>query len=187
MGKKILFILFSVIILICGIGFYSTPYWAFRNMRMAAENKDTETLNRYVDFNALKESLKANLNDRIARETGSTKNGDAMDTLGSAIATAFINPLIDAFVTPDGLAMIVRGSIPERPRSRRRSEEKAENNGGKKKSEGKKTEIETSTYYQNFNRFVVAFKEKGSHHDQIRLVFRRDGLASWKLCAMDFP
>lgn len=186
MGKKIL-ILSGVIILLCGIGFYSTPYWAFRNMRIAAENKDTETLNRYVDFNALKESLKANLNDRIARQTGNTKNGNAMDTLGSAIAAAFINPLIDAFVTPDGLAMIVRGSIPERPRSKHRSEEKAEDNGGKKKSKGKKPEIETSTYYQNFNHFVVAFKEKGSHNDQIRLVFRRDGLASWKLCAMDLP
>ncbi len=187
MGKKILYILCGVIILICGIGFFSTPYWTFRNMRLAAENKDTETLNRYVDFEALKESLKANLNDRIARETGSKKQGDALDTLGSALATAFINPLIDAFVTPDGLAMIVRGAIPERPQTKRRTEETAEDTGAQKKPKEKKPKMEMSAYYQSINRFVVAFKEPGARRDQIRLIFRRDGIVSWKLCAMDLP
>jgi hypothetical protein len=42
-------------------------------------------------------------------------------------------------------------------------------------------------HYENFNSFVVAFKEKGSAEDQVRLVFKRKGIVSWKLSAMDLP
>ena len=73
MGKKIVIVLVILVSVLGGAGFYATPYIAFRNMRIAAENKDTETLNSYVDFRALKESLKANLNDKISREAGSKK------------------------------------------------------------------------------------------------------------------
>ena len=186
MGKKIAVVLVSVIILLGGVGFYCTPYLAYRNMRIAAENKDTEALNSYVDFPSLKESLKANLNDKIARDSGGKGDGDAMDKLGAAIASAFINPMIDAFITPDGLAMIVRGSIPDRKRSKRPSEKKPED-GAEKKSLHKDAGTEAAMHYENFNSFVVAFKEKGSAEDQVRLVFKRNGIVSWKLCAMDLP
>jgi len=186
MGKKLAIGMVSVIIVLGGAGFYATPYFAYRNMRIAAENKDTETLNNYVDYKSLKESLKANLNDKISREAGSKKGEDAMEKLGAAIASAFINPMIDAFVTPDGLAMIVRGSIPDRKKAKRPSEKKTED-GAEKKSSRNDPEMETSMYYENANNFVVAFKEKGAAEDQVRLVFKRDGIVSWKLCAMDLP
>jgi len=186
MGKKIAIVLVGVIIVLGGSGFYATPYFAFRNMRIAAENKDTETLNSYVDFPSLKESLKANLNDKIARDSGGREDGDAMDKLGAAIASAFINPMIDAFITPDGLAMIVRGSIPDRKKSKRASEKKSEDSSGKKSSR-KDLDMETSMHYENFNSFVVVFKEKGAAEDQVHLVFKRYGVISWKLSAMKMP
>jgi hypothetical protein len=186
MRNKITIILVGVIILLGSVGFYATPYLAYRNMRIAAENKDNETLNSYVDFKSLKESLKANLNDKISREAGSKKDEDAMDKLGAAIVSAFINPMVDAFVTPDGLAMIVRGSIPDRKKTKHPAETKSEN-GAEKKSSHKDSEIETSMYYENLNNFIVAFKQKSSAEDQVRLVFKRNGIVSWKLCAMDLP
>jgi hypothetical protein len=186
MGKKIALVLLGLLIVLGGAGFYATPYIAFRNMRIAAENKDTEALNSYVDFKALKESLKANLNDKISREAGSKPDGDAMDKLGAAIASAFINPMIDAFVTPDGLAMMVRGAIPEQKKTKRSAEKKPDDSAEKKASHSD-PEMETTTYYENFNHFIVAFKEKESSKDQVRLVFKRDGIVSWKLCAMDLP
>jgi hypothetical protein len=94
--------------------------------------------------------------------------------------------MIDAFVTPDGLAMIVRGSIPDRKKTKRTSEKKTED-GAEKKSSHKDSGTEASMHYENFNSFVVAFKEKGSAEDQVRLVFKRNGIVSWKLCAMDLP
>ena len=186
MGKKIAIVMVSVIIVLGGVGFYCTPYLAYRNMRIAAENKDTEALNSYVDFPSLKESLKANLNDKIARDSGGKGEGDAMDKLGAAIASAFINPMIDAFVTPEGLAMIVRGSIPDRKRSKRSSENKSEDSS-EKKSSHKDSGTEASMHYENFNSFVVAFKEKGSTEDQVHLVYKRHGFISWKLSAMKLP
>jgi hypothetical protein len=186
MGKKIAIVMVSVIIVLGGVGFYYTPYFSYRNMRIAAENKDTETLNSYVDYKSLKESLKANLNDKISREAGSKKGEDAMDKLGAAIASAFINPMIDAFVTPDGLAMIVRGSIPDRKKTKRSAEKKPDD-GAEKKSSHKDAGTEAAMHYENFNSFVVAFKEKGSAEDQVHLVFKRHGVISWKLSAMKLP
>ncbi len=186
MGKKIAVVLVSLIILLGGAGFYGTPYLAYRNMRIAAENKDIETLSSYVDFPSLKKSVIANLNDEIARGLGGKGDGEPMDKLGAAIASAFINPMLDAFVTPEGLTMIVRGSIPDRKGSKLFSENKP-GDSSEKKSSRKDSGTEASMNYENFNTFVVAFNQKGSAEDQIHLVFKRHGVVSWKLSAIKLP
>ena len=80
MMRKITIALVSILIVLAGIAFYCTPYLAYRNIRMAAENKDAETLSEYIDFPAIKKSLKENFKAKI--EVTEKKEGDTFSGNG---------------------------------------------------------------------------------------------------------
>jgi len=186
MIKKTLLGLFFILIVLGAVGFYFTPHISFRNMRLAAENRDAVTLSDYIDYQSLKESLKVNLHARMADKEQSKQDKDPFEKMGQAIVSAFINPVVDAFVTPESLSMMMRGYIPPVNKSERTSEKKSEN-ASKNKASHEDSDIETSMYYENFNRFVVIVKNKNSAEDPIELIFRRDGVIYWKLSAIKLP
>lgn len=93
--------------------FYFTPHLAVSGMKSAAEAKDAAKLSRYVNFPALKESLKADFNAKLASEVAKETDGNLFAVLGAALAAAFINPMIDALVTPESLAMMMKGDKPQ--------------------------------------------------------------------------
>lgn len=161
-----------------GICFYYLPHWAVYNMKKAAENKDAEALSSYVDFPALKESLKANFNTMMASEVSNSMGDNPFAAFGVALATAFINPIIDNLVTPESLAMLMKGEKPKFNNTQSKSNVESSPQGG---------ETRTSMRYDNLNRFIVSFKNKESQEEQVKLIFKRDGIISWKLCALRFP
>ncbi|MGA0808948.1 MAG: hypothetical protein ACO3PI_07855, partial [Burkholderiaceae bacterium] len=91
------------------------------------------------------------------------------------LGTALVNPIVDAIVTPEGIAAIMRG---EQPMDR---------SGAKGKSTNSKSDVETAVHYESLDRFVVSLKELGSSKDPLMLVFHRDGIFSWKLSELRFP
>ena len=186
MMKKTLLILFFILIVLGGVGFYFTPYISFHNMRLTAENRDAVTLTDYIDYPSLKESLKVNLHARMSGEAQGKQDKDPFEKMGEAIVSAFINPVVDAFVTPESLSMMMRGYIPPVNKSERTSEKKSEN-ASRKKTSHDDPDIETTMYYESFNRFVVKVKNKDSAEDPVELIFRRDGVIYWKLSAIKLP
>ena len=83
--KKTLLILFFILIVLGGVGFYFTPYISFHNMRLTAENRDAVTLTDYIDYPSLKESLKVNLHARMSGEAQGKQDKDPFEKMGEAI------------------------------------------------------------------------------------------------------
>ncbi|HEX8358913.1 MAG TPA: DUF2939 domain-containing protein, partial [Longimicrobium sp.] len=94
--------------------------------------------------------------------------------LGAAFAGVLVDPLVDSFVTPAGIASAVRG---ERPSLRRER--------GRAKEEAKKLEL--SQGYEGTDTFVLHFRDRESGKERMALVMRREGLAEWKLSALRLP
>jgi hypothetical protein len=184
MIKKIIIALASIIVVLAGIGFYFTPYLTYRNLRIAADNKDAAALSEYIDFPKVKKSLKENFKTKI--EVTEKKGGDTFAGMGAAIASAFINPLVDAFVTPETIGMMMQGNMPPLMKKERRAEKKSESDGEKKASRGSGGP-DVLTYYDTFNTFVVEIKKKGSEEGPIALVFKRNRLIYWKLSGVMLP
>ncbi|HVO85078.1 MAG TPA: DUF2939 domain-containing protein [Syntrophobacteria bacterium] len=170
--KKTKFALIGLIVLILGIGFYLTPHLAVHNMKKAARNNDADALSRYVDYPSVRESLKANLLGKAAREVSETRAENPFEALQAAFAAALINPMLDALVTPEGLAMLMKGKKPQLDKSARQSTNEVKFD---------KSKTETSKSYKDFNHFVVRVKEKDSTKGAVEFTFKRDGLISWKL------
>lgn len=182
MNKKSISILFGLFFIALGVCFYYTPHWAVSNMKKAAENRDADTLSEYVDFPSLKESLKANFNAMMATEVSNNMSDNPFGAFGAALATAFINPMIDNLVTPESLAMMMKGEKPELKKTNRKNEKKTSNTSS---NTNENTEMTMS--YDNFNSFIVTTKEKNSSDDPVKMIFKRHGIISWKLSALRLP
>ncbi len=157
-----------------GTWFYFTPHLAVSGMKSAAEAKDAAKLSGYVNFPALKESLKASFNAKLASEVTKEKDANPFAALGAVLAAALINPMIDALVTPESLAMMMKGDKPQPAKNATQSKSSA-------------SDADISMSYESFDRFVVTVKKKGGAEEPMGLVFNRDGMFSWKLSALRLP
>ncbi|MDW8002177.1 MAG: DUF2939 domain-containing protein [Deltaproteobacteria bacterium] len=178
MNKTTKLFLLCIILLLTGIGLYLTPYFAVYNMKKAAENKDADALSDYIDYPSLRENLKANIGAKIAGEIAKMKDGNPFGVFGLAFAALLINPMIDALITPESVAMLMKGEKPIL--------DGLESSSGKE-SLSEKSEIEISRSYKGFDRFVVKVRRKGSSEEPVELIFRRHGLISWKLSGLRMP
>lgn len=108
--KQWLLALIAVVVL----GFvylWFSPYLALSGLQRAIVTNNASAVSRYVDFPRVRESLKSDLNRALIQEVEKDKTGFG------ALALAFIGPMIDrvvdAYITPEGLASIGTGEDPE--------------------------------------------------------------------------
>ena len=177
-AKLVLGLLLAVAVVVAGWVYYS-PYMAVRGMQDAAQRRDAVALSDYVDFPALRESLKASLNAKLLETMAKSGDGSPGAALGTAMAQAFggmiVNSFVDAAVSPEGLAMLMQG---ERP--------KLDKTAGV--PDKPKQEVETYMGYEAYDRFVIKPKpSSGKAEEPVAMVFRRHGLATWKLSAIRLP
>jgi hypothetical protein len=92
-------VLRAIAVVLAAIWFFFTPHLAANAMRTAAQERDSAKLSGYVDFPALKESLKGSFNAKLAAGVATDADNNAFAALGAAMAAALINPMIDARVT----------------------------------------------------------------------------------------
>ncbi|MBW7940751.1 MAG: DUF2939 domain-containing protein, partial [Candidatus Omnitrophica bacterium] len=91
-------------IAVTGIAAYwhYSPYLAMKSLREAAEARNADAFNEKVDYPKLRESLKGQMAAMVADKMGTgASSGNQFEAMGSALALALINPLIDAMVRPE--------------------------------------------------------------------------------------
>lgn len=168
----------GLIVLLIACWIYASPYLAVRGMKEAVKNGDAVALADYVNFPALKESLKASFTAQMTKSMGEMKD-NPFAALGAAMANALINPMIESLVSPEGLAAMMNG---HKPSLANQKEEKIQ----EARSGASDDEPIVKMGYENFNRFTVKTSDKINPTQEVTMVFLRDGL-SWKLSAIRFP
>lgn len=147
---------------------FLTPWIAMDGLREAAQSADRDELERRIDFPALRESVKTELLDQIRVET---PTGDGLEgavaSIGNSFAEGFVQGTVDAVVTPDGMAaMLKTGSlVPGR--------------------ESAAQEMDWQIQLLSFDTFR-AYPEGQDREEHPALLFKRDGW-SWKLVGLEIP
>lgn len=170
----------SAVLVLLGCWFYATPYIAIHGAQKAAKQGDAAALSGYVDFPALKASLKTNLTLSMAVQNQANP-ADPMQAIGIAFASALIDPLVEVMVTPQNLALIFQGKSPsleKRSQSSDSSNPTVESGGG---------DVITKAGYESYDRFVVHINHEMGGKQLFVLVLHRDGLTTWKLVGIRFP
>jgi len=171
--------IFGLIIFFVACWIYAMPYLAVRGMKKAVEDRDAVALADYVNFPALKESLKASFTAQMVKSTGEELKDNPFAALGVAMANVLAIPMIDSLVSPEGLAAMMSG---HKPSPSYPNEEKP----SEMRSGASDDEPIVKMGYENFNRFTVSTSDKSHPTMVVTMVYLRDGL-SWKLSAIRLP
>lgn len=93
----------------------SAPHVAARGLGDALRAGDAVALERRVDFPLLRQNLKEQLNAAMLARSGGEAVEHPVGAVVMGIASMFVDGLVDAFVTPSGLATLASGHLPARP------------------------------------------------------------------------
>ena len=103
--KIILLTLLSIIIILYSV----FPYYAAYNLRKALETGNSYEIDKAIDFESLRKSLKeqltASMMKEMKKDVGAKKN--PFDGLALLLAPKLIDYVIDAYVTPYGIAALI--------------------------------------------------------------------------------
>ncbi|SAL42679.1 DUF2939 domain-containing protein [Caballeronia telluris] len=190
---KAIVVTLVVLVVVAALGFvYASPYIALDRLKRAADVRDAQTVNEYVDFPALRESLKQQVAELLTRRVDIQKSGNPLAVIGAMIGAALVGPLVDSYATPDGVAAILNG-IPPRgnPGERPPAPPAADGTSASAAAPvsgpapaAPKPPPETTAGYRSFDTFVVTYQH-GAGDARYSAIFHRNGLVTWKLVAVD--
>jgi len=167
----------TIILILIGTWLYATPYLTIYTMKKASENNDATKFSSYVNYPSLRESFKNTFKAAFNKEMMKDSNSeDGLGTLGKAfgiaMASALIDPLVESFVTPESLAMMMEGKKPKG----NESNEKTATNSNEIKSN-------VSMGYDGIDYFVLNAKDD-KNEIQFSFVFKRKGVWNWELTSV---
>ena len=158
----------------CGGGLYASPYITLYQMYQAVERKDVQEVSNYVDFPALRDSVKTNLKTIVTKETAQSSN-PILGLLGSVMGGVVLDPVVDNLVTPSGVAALLEGQ-----------QLQLGNKGSKVQFEPGTGSPDVKAEYESFNQFAVTVKPKGEAIEPVTILLSRNGF-SWKISGVRLP
>ena len=170
----------TISLILIGTWLYATPYIAIYSMKQAAEDGNATIFSSYVNFPSLRESFKNTLKAVFNKEL--MKDSDSADGLGNlgkvfgvALVSAMVDPLVDSFITPENISMMMEGKKPEikDPANPKNKTNPTNENSGEKKPV-------IHMGYEGFDYFVLEVKNE-KDEVQIALLFERKNFVSWQL------
>lgn len=106
MKSSVTVVLAVVLVILAGVT-AAGPYLTMRQIEKAINERDAVRLENYVDFPALRTSLKEQLRASMVKELAAEDDPFAM--FGMALASALIDGMADAVLTPNGLIALISG------------------------------------------------------------------------------
>ena len=156
----------------------AAPVLAAQALIRAAKAGDEKTIERLVDFPALRESLKDELNAELAaqmrRDPRMAESG--LGGLGLILAPMLVSGAVDAVVTPEVVAQMVTTAEAPDPTVRDQPEP------GDAADED---DIHQAWGYRTLNAFAVTLTDRDHPDQRLALILERRGLFTWKLAAVD--
>ena len=171
MGKLLVWLLVAGAV-VAGL-FAASPYYTLAQMSAAAAERADATFARYVDFEAIRADMKSSVQGTMIGEIEQRGNaGDTAGAAGMALSMLLADRMIDGAVSPEALRAIfdrmrestMRDFEPTNPSSIR------------------KLFDNTSVDWRGLSEFRLVNETDARAPE---LIFRRDGLLSWKLSGVD--
>lgn len=155
---------------------YASPYYALHQIKIALTERNADALAEHVDFPALRDSVKAQLEANMANSIQAVAGSDnPLAALGQSIAGAMLGKMVDAMVSPAGVVALVNKSAVS-PQAETATESGVPADGAQHKAD-------YSAAYAGINKFVVRAKDGEAQNGA--LVLQRHGVWGWKLSSIE--
>ena len=186
----------ALIVVALAVVAYASPYLVLSRLRDAVQARDADMINRYVDYPALRVSLKQQVTQMLSQRVDSEKLQHPLAALGALVGMAFVNPLVDAYATPDGVAALLRGMPPrgepgETPpaAAKAQPDQPSPSEAAPAPSVSSSEQQSTpppkgSAGYRDMNTFAVTYT-RGTAGQPYSVIFHRRGWFSWQIDAVE--
>lgn len=161
--------------LLLGIYYVASPYWALRQLAKAAENGDVETMSKYIDYPAVKDSVSRQFKTVIMQKMqhDPSMQNNPFATAGTAVILPMIDGMVDMIVSKEGMRALFNG---EKQQQRRKEAQ----------AHGKTLRLrEADLDYQGLNSMHATITSKKG--EKITFIFEREGFADWKMKSIALP
>lgn len=156
---------------------YFGPHWTVYRMRQAIDARDATSFSSHVDFPSLKESFKAQLLVRMTETMAAPQMRDnPFAGLGQMIAVGMINQMVDAYVSPAGVMLMMKEGKP-----------KIEKGVPAASAPTVVEERAAPSYAINYADWSTAVIRSKDLSVKAGFVLKRDGLFAWRLAAVELP
>lgn len=168
----------------------ASPYITVYQMKKAAEERNGKALSGHVDFTALRDNLKNQINSIMGlNNDGSALKDNPLAAFGAVAGSIFTDRLVDLYLTPENITTLMEGKKPNSYKKRGKKLRTEDIKTGEKELEQtekqKKPFSDTSMSYRGFDSFHVTIKDHEMEKD-IEFVLKRQGLF-WKLTEINLP
>ena len=176
--SKMLGVLFLLAALVAAAAYVGSPIYAFRQLQDAARAGDRDRLEALVDFPAVRESLKDQVDSKVTKLARNASGIgwlplQAVGKLGSMLG----DRTIDKLVTPEAIAlMVAEGESPRHHRKKQAADGSADPQGPA-----------LSYAYLTPDRFRVTVSPRAAPDVGIGVILERRGLVSWRVEAIELP
>jgi hypothetical protein len=158
--------------------YLASPLLGYYRMQSAARGGDQDALEATIDFPAVRENLKSQLNAGFAAhmQSDAKLKDNPFAGLGMMLATAVIGKLVDSYLTPEAISMMVLKAKAPDPSKPAGALERA-----------RETKIDTHYSYINLDRFRVTAVDPKNSDKPLSFVMERRGFMTWKLIRIELP
>lgn len=181
---------------------YASPYLVLSRMRDAVQQRDAAMIDKYVDYPALRTSLKQQVTQWLSRRVQTQKLQHPLAALGALVGMAFVDPLVDAYATPDGVAALLAGlpprgepgeappSMSDQPMQQAEQAPQQQTPPGPAPASPAAAPAEphakSSAGYRDMDTFAVNYA-RGADTPPYSVIFHRRGWFSWQIDAVEIP
>jgi hypothetical protein len=159
------------------------PYLAIRGIHRCLETRQLDELHRFVDFDALRANMRAQVDDRLLRAAGPHARGE-LAQLAIGVIGQVSDHAVNALVSPTGIAVLLEGRALARRASGDAGSDAARPGEPDAKASGYRPLDHARTRFESPSRFTATVP--GASGSDVVFVFTRKGLA-WKLSDVQLP
>jgi len=157
------------------VGYVASPWLAFQALSAAARKGDRDAIERLVDFPHVRSSLKDQISAGVIAEmkTDPKTSQNPFAALGVALIPMIADRIIDAAITPDGIAQMIKTGQANPA------------DGAAAPADTRKPDIKLA--YQDLDHFKASLISVDQPKAPVDFVMERHGLFSWRLERVQLP
>ena len=168
-----------LLLLTLGLAFYFTPHLALYRLSKAANARDAAALAQRVDFPAVREKLSQALTQKLLKQRGA--QAQPFDEIREKLIAAFIEPVVNKLLTPEGFVSIFNVMEAKRGTVNRPGSKPADGSPTQAASMPQERPLVRSGAYESFDRYVLTLADASTQAAALKLVMHRGGMFDWQL------
>lgn len=166
------------LVLALAAAYFASPLGALYALKSAVQSGSKDRLDALVDFPAVRDDLKSQINARIAQAVNEPDMKDnPFAGLAALVAPAIVGRMVDMAVTPDGISTLIRDGKIEQASDQSRPVSRPTGGDPTVRRIG----------YLTLDRFKVSLDSAGTPPASMSLVLERRGVITWKLIKIELP